>query len=91
MDRIEAGRAWCALCGEAILTGEDGIVTPDFLADDSDPFWRFADAAMHRTCFRFWDRRKAFVARYNRLARRWAAPDGSYLRMTSEGDLVKSS
>jgi hypothetical protein len=90
MERIAAGRAYCALCGEVIRAGEDAFITPDFLADEGDPFWRFADAPMHRTCFRFWERRKAFIARYNRLARRWAAPGRPYLRMTSEGDLVRS-
>src|SRR3990172_3549982 len=68
MERIEAGRAHCALCGEAIRPGEDAMTTPDFLADEADPFWRFSDASMHRACFLVWDRRKAFVARYNRAA-----------------------
>ena len=85
MERISSGRAYCILCGEAIRPGEDAFLTPDFLADETDPFWRFGDAPMHRACFRVWERRKAFVARYNRLARGWAGPDGSYPRMTSEG------
>jgi hypothetical protein len=88
VERIESGRAVCAICGEAIRPDEEALVTPDFIANDSDPFWRFADAAMHRACFLVWDRRKAFVARYNRLARLWLSPDGSYPRMTSEGDIV---
>jgi len=88
MNRVSAGRAYCALCGETIRPGEDALVTPDFLADDSDPLWRFGDAAMHRACFLVWDRRKAFIARFNRLARGWVAPDGSHLHMTSEGELV---
>jgi hypothetical protein len=67
------------------------LVTPDFIADDQDPMWRFADASMHRACFVVWDRRKAFVARYNRLAHGWVAPDGSYPHMTSEGDIVRRS
>jgi hypothetical protein len=74
MQRIEAGRAHCALCREVIRPDEDAFITPDFLADESDPFWRFADAPMHRACFLVWDRRKAFVARYNRAARLWVAP-----------------
>ena len=48
------GRAHCALCGEAIRPQEDALVTPDFLADESDPLWRFADAPMHRACFLVW-------------------------------------
>jgi hypothetical protein len=89
MERIEAGRAHCALCREVIRPGEDALTTPDFLADESDPFWRFADAPMHRACFLVWDRRKGFVARYNQVARRWVAPDGSHPRMTSEGEIVR--
>jgi hypothetical protein len=87
MERIEAGRAYCALCGEAIGPGEDALRTPDFLANESDPFWRFADANMHCACFLVWDRRKAFVARFNRAARLWVALDGSHPRMTSEGEV----
>jgi hypothetical protein len=89
MNRIEAGWAHCALCAEVIRPGEDAFITPDFLADESDPFWRFADAPMHRACFLAWDRRKAFVARYNRAARLLVAPGGSHPRMTSEGEIVR--
>jgi hypothetical protein len=89
VDRITSGRAHCALCGKAIHPDDDAFVTPDFLADESDEFWRFSDASVHRTCFLVWDRRKAFVARYNHTARRLVAADGSYLRMTSEGELVR--
>jgi hypothetical protein len=89
MDRIKAGRAYCALCGQTIRPSEDALTTPDFLADDSDPFWSFTDAAMHRACFLVWDRRKAFVARFNRAARSWVESDGSHPRMTSEGEIVR--
>ena len=91
MERVRAGRAYCALCGNAIRPDEDALLTPDFIADDADPLWRFADAAMHRACFLVWDRRKAFVTRYNRLARRWVAADGTGWRMTSEGDVVRQA
>lgn len=64
-------------------------MTPDFLADEDDPFWRFTDVPMHRACFLVWERRKAFVARFNRAARPWVASNGSHPRMTSEGDIVE--
>ena len=89
MERIRAGRAMCALCGDAIRPDDDAFVTPDFLAAESDPFWRFSDAAVHRACFLVWERRKSFVARYNRIARRLAGPDGSYLHLSSEGELQR--
>jgi hypothetical protein len=91
MEKIMAGRAHCALCGETIRPDEDALVTPDFIADEADPLWRFADAAIHRACFLVWDRRKVFIAQYNRLARGLLAPDGSHPWMTSEGEVVRRS
>jgi len=91
MQRVHAGTATCALCHEALSPADDVVITPDFLADDTDPFYRFADAAMHRACFAVWDRRKGFIAHFNRLARRLVAADGRHLRMTSEGDLVQQA
>jgi hypothetical protein len=76
MQRVRAGTAICALCHEAISPAEDVVITPDFLADEADPFYRFSDAAMHRACFVVWDQRKGFIAQFNRLARRLVAPDG---------------
>lgn len=87
MNRISAGGAYCALCREAISPEDDALVTPDFIADEGDPLWRFTDAPMHRACFLVWDRRKIFVARYNRLARRLLARDGWYPRMNSHGGM----
>jgi hypothetical protein len=88
MDRIAAGRAHCAICSDDIRPWDDAFVTPDFLANENDPLWRFADVPVHRACFLVWDRRKSFIALYNLTARRSVLPDGSYLRMTSEGQLV---
>jgi hypothetical protein len=89
MDRIREGRAVCALCGEAIRPADDAFITPDFLAAESDPLWRFSDASLHRACFLVWEHRKSFVIRYNRVARRLAAADGSYLHLTGDGHLVR--
>lgn len=89
MPRISAGSAICALCREPLRPDEDAVVTPDFLADDTDPFYPYSDAAMHRACFIVWDRRKAFIAHFNRIAERLTAKDGSRVQMTSEGDLVE--
>jgi len=89
MEKIQAGTAICALCHEALRPDADAVVTPDFLADDTDPFYPFSDATMHRACFVVWDRRKAFIAHFNRLAERFTAKDGACLQMTGEGDLVQ--
>lgn len=85
---MTAGRDVCALCGEAVRPDDDAVVTPDFLADDSDPFWRFSDAIMHRPCFVVWDRRKTFIARFNEVARRFVLEDGRYQHMTGDGGIV---
>jgi hypothetical protein len=65
------------------------VLTPDFLADDTDPLWRFTDVVLHRACFLVWEQRKVFVARFNRVARQLVADDGSYPHMTAEGDVVQ--
>ena len=90
MDRIEAGQAYCALCGEAIRPGEDAFVTPGFVADEADEFWRFSDAPMHRACFIVWDRRKAFTGRFNAVARaHLVADDFAYPFLTGDGELTR--
>ncbi|HYL28885.1 MAG TPA: hypothetical protein VEU27_03070 [Gemmatimonadales bacterium] len=89
MTKISAGSAICALCHEALRPDEDAVVTPDFLADDTDAFYPYSDAAMHRACLVVWDRRKAFIAHFNRIAERFTAEGGSRVQMTSEGDLVE--
>jgi hypothetical protein len=89
MQRVRAGTATCALCRHALRPDADAVVTPDFLADEADPFFRFSDATMHRACFAVWDRRKVFIAHFNRVVRHFVAEDGTYLQMTSEGELVQ--
>jgi hypothetical protein len=89
MQRVRAGAATCALCHQPLPPDADAVVTPDFLADETDPFYPFSDAAMHHACFAVWDRRKAFIAHFNRVARRLIGPDGVYVQMSSEGELVR--
>jgi hypothetical protein len=87
--RVSSGTATCAICRHAVRPEDDVVITPDFLADDTDPLWRFTDAVIHRPCFLLWDQRKSFVARYNRVARHMMVTDGSYPHMTSEGQIVQ--
>lgn len=65
------------------------VITPDFLADDTDPLWPYTDAVLHRPCFLVWPERKILIARYNLMARRLVADDGSYPQMTGEGEMVR--
>ena len=89
MHRVRSGTATCALCHQSLRPDADAVETPDFLADEADPFFPFSDATMHRACFVVWDRRKAFIAHFNQVVRRFVAEDGTYLQMTSEGELVQ--
>ncbi len=85
--RRDPRTALCALCRESLRADDDLVIIPDFLADDRDPFWRFSDSIMHRVCFLLWDRRRDFIARFNRAVRGWVV-DGQYQHMTSEGVIV---
>lgn len=89
MRRVTSGTAVCALCRQVVRPDDDVVITPDFLADHTDPLWRYTDAVVHRPCFLVWDQRKIFIARYNRVARRMVAEDGSYPQMTGEGAIVQ--
>ncbi len=79
----------CALCRQVVRPDDDVVVTPDFLADDTDPLWPYTDAVVHRPCFLVWPERKIFISRYNRMARHLVAEDGSYPQMTGEGEMVR--
>jgi len=86
---VKAGTATCALCHEAIRPDADVVLSPDFIAEDSDPLFCFSNAAIHRACFAVWGSRKTFVLRFNRVAAQLRYDDGTYLHMTAEGDLVR--
>jgi len=61
---IITGKSKCALCGEVLLSEQEIVGTPHFIADRNDPLWRFSDAAMHRACFDAWEHRAEFLAKY---------------------------
>jgi hypothetical protein len=88
-DRVKAGAAVCALCGDTVRPTDDAFITPDFVASDQDPDWRFADVPVHRACFMVWERRKAFCARFNRLARHLLDQEGWCPFLTGDGHLVR--
>jgi hypothetical protein len=59
-------RSKCPICGEAINEDDDHVGTTHFIADESDPLWRFSDAVMHRRCYDAWEHRDEFTARYRK-------------------------
>ena len=89
MALIFEGSTPCALCGEVIKKGDLVVSTSGFIADASDPFFRFSDEAMHRDCFLAWELRAAFVARYNEAHESLVYGNGMYLRMEDDGTIVR--
>lgn len=41
----------CALCGQQVINGNDGIVFPAFIMNQADSLYVFNDAVTHKTCF----------------------------------------
>lgn len=52
------------LCGDILKAGDPIGATTAFIADHSDPFWKYSDAAFHVQCFENWEHRKEFETKY---------------------------
>jgi len=55
----------CAICDQSLDIHGAIVATTHFITDESDPLWRFSDAAMHYSCFQQWQHREEFVRKYN--------------------------
>jgi hypothetical protein len=82
---VLSGETECSICSKVIIDGDDIVATSHFIADESDPLWRFSDSAMHRSCFLGWDQRAEFVAKFNRTVEGTTFGDGTYHHMESDG------
>ena len=65
MALIAYGRSRCPLCNGILADTPDMVATSHFIADPSDPLFRYSDAGMHRDCFVAWPHRFEFTTRYN--------------------------
>lgn len=83
------GSSKCPLCGVLLREGDELVSTSHFIAEESDPLWRFSDAAMHRSCFLAWDLRAEFVARYNQAVSHRTWGDGCYKHMSDDGTIQR--
>lgn len=59
-----------------------------FIADRTDPLWRYCDSAMHRECFLAWHRRLEFVEKYNATIGQQVWGNGTRHRMALDGTIV---
>ena len=85
MAPILLGKTECSLCSCIINTADDIVSTSHFIAQQDDPLWRFADSAMHRSCFLAWDQRANFVEKFNRTVEGITFGNGTYHHMEADG------
>jgi hypothetical protein len=55
----------CAICEKPLDIEGSFVATSHFIEEESDPLWRFSDAAMHYSCFQAWEHRAEFVRKFN--------------------------
>lgn len=77
----------CAICDQPLGTDQPKIATSHFIADQTDPLWRFSDAAMHYECFQAWKHRQEFVAKYNETIGKIVWGNGKRHHMKADGTI----
>lgn len=82
------GATHCSICDLVVNESDDIVATSHFIADPSDPLWRFSDSAMHRSCFLEWDQRRNFVKKYNDAVEGVKPGNGTWHRMQDDGELL---
>lgn len=85
MALVIRGKTQCAICGKTIEQEDSIVMCPHFIADQSDPLWRFSDAAFHQFCFINWELKGSFVAKFNQVARPYAFGNSKYNFMRDDG------
>ena len=88
MALIFRNRTKCAICGFVIADGDRVVATSHFIADDTDPLWKFSDAGMHYDCFQRWKHRREFVRKYNQSLGRITWGDGCRREMQTDGSIA---
>ncbi len=88
MAQIILGASRCPLC-DGVIAEDFGIVaTSHFIANASDPLWRYSDAAMHRACFLAWPHREEFVVKFNATMGRITWGGDTYHGMRADGTIL---
>jgi len=88
MAMVIVGKTNCSLCGRVLADGDDFVSTTHFIADETDPFWRYSDSGMHRPCFLDWEHRNAFAEKYNAIVGKHVAIDGTRYWMQPDGTIA---
>jgi hypothetical protein len=88
MALIIGGKSTCSICDDLLGDGDDLVATTHFIADKTDPLWRYSDSAMHRICFLSWEHRLKFIEKYNETIGQIVLGNGTRHRMQLDGTIV---
>jgi hypothetical protein len=88
MALIILGATRCALCELVFGEGDDIVATSHFIADKTDPLWKYSDAGIHRRCFLAWGSRATFVEKFNATWGQEIWGNGTRHRMELDGTIV---
>ena len=88
---IVRGKSKCSICGETLQDRDDIVATQAFVSDPEDPLWPHSDAGIHRDCFAAWNRREAFVEKYNATVGQVVWGNGTRHHMLADGSIKVSS
>ena len=77
----------CPICDQPLDIDGPLVATSHFIADPSDPLWRFSDAAMHYDCFQRREHRQEFVDKYNASLGQIVWGNGTRHHMNADGSI----
>jgi hypothetical protein len=71
---IIRGSSRCAVCDQVIQKSDQVIGLPHFVADESNPHWRYTDSGFHPSCWADLPERKTIEGRINALDKQHGYP-----------------
>lgn len=57
----------CPLCGLEITETEESLDYAHFIEDPNDEFYEFSGASFHKVCFQPWNKKNAFLKRFEKF------------------------
>ena len=64
------GCSVCPICSAVLEDGDEIVMIPAFIEDQSSELFPYSDSGIHRKCFRSWPLRNKFVDTFNGYYRR---------------------
>jgi len=88
MALLQRGWSRCPICGSVLTSGEGLFATSGVAFPDTDPLFRFCDAAMHWRCYEQWPERTRFARAYFRMWRDAAAKNHHWGIVWADDDVL---